>query len=91
MDAMLSGRKMSPECYELIRRIGNMTRQAVTASDVVRRNFTALRTQMNRSCVEACRAQGIDLAHPLGATAEIGSSKGKIIVHWKKASTKKQK
>ncbi|HKU25738.1 MAG TPA: hypothetical protein VJQ54_09725 [Candidatus Sulfotelmatobacter sp.] len=82
VDRMLSGRKMSPGFYKLIRHIGHMAGQAVRNRDASR-NFTALRTDMNRAYFDAYRAAGIDPVNPIRATAEIGFSRGKIVVHLK--------
>ena len=83
VDRMLSGRKMSPGFYKLIRHIGNIAGQAARKRDASR-NFAALRTEMNRAYFDAYRAAGIDPANPpFRATAEIGTSRGKIVAHLK--------
>jgi hypothetical protein len=89
-EELLNGREMSPDVYELLLQIVELskpitqlsTAAAIANSFQMRERFMILRALMNAAYVEACRAAGRDPADP-GADAEIGSSKGKIIVKWR--------
>jgi hypothetical protein len=83
-EEMLNGREISPDVYELLSQIVELSKpitQLSTAAAIantfqMRERFMILRALMNAAYVEACRVVGRDPADP-GADAEIGSSKGK--------------
>jgi hypothetical protein len=99
VEEMFAGRERSAEFYALLGRAEELTPKvpaatanawnpgAAAIASGVHNGFKNLQAQINAAYAEACRAAERDPDNP-GATAEIDSSNGEIIVRFGKEETK---